>query len=69
MPQFYGIIFVDQFHTMKFNTSRKFLHLQPVPHPFDQLFYALVSNAPYTFTLVLLELVASAMHFHANNNC
>ena len=36
-----------------------------VPHPFDQLVYALVSYTPHAFTLVQLELVAilySATH-------
>ena len=32
-------------------------------YPFDQIAYALASYAPHAFTLVLLELVASAMHF------
>ena len=32
-------------------------------HTFDQLVYALVSYIPHAFTLVLLELVASAMLF------
>ena len=36
-----------------------------IAHAFDQLVYALVSYAPHAFTL---ELVASAMHFHAKNN-
>jgi len=31
-----------------------------IAHPFDQLAYALASYAPHAFTLVLLELVASA---------
>ena len=32
-------------------------------YAFDQLVYALVSYTPHAFTLVLLELVANAMHF------
>ena len=32
-------------------------------YSFDQLVYALVSYALHAFTLVLLELIASAMHF------
>ena len=34
-----------------------------IAHPCDQLAYALTSYAPHAFTLILLELVASAMHF------
>ena len=34
-----------------------------IAHTFDQLVYGLVSYTPHAFTLVLLELVASAMHF------
>ena len=34
-----------------------------IAHTFDQLVYALVSYTPHAFTLVLLELVASAMRF------
>ena len=34
-----------------------------IAHTFDQLVYALVSYTPHAFTLVLLELVASAMLF------
>ena len=34
-----------------------------IAHTFDQLDYALVSYTPHAFTLVLLELVASAMLF------
>ena len=34
-----------------------------IAHPFDQLAYTLASYASHAFTLVLLELVASAMHF------
>ena len=32
-----------------------------IAHTFDQLVYTLVSYTPHAFTLVLLELVASAM--------
>ena len=34
-----------------------------IARTFDQLVYALVSYTPHAFTLVLLELVASAMRF------
>ena len=34
-----------------------------IAHTFDQPVYALVSYTPHAFTLVLLELVASAMYF------
>ena len=34
-----------------------------IAHSFDQLVYALVSYTPHAFTLFLLELVATAMHF------
>ena len=40
-----------------------FIHVL-IAHTFDQLVvYALISYTPHAFTLVLLELVASAMHF------
>ena len=42
-----------------------------IAHPFDQLAYALASYAPHAFTLVLLELVASAFFMQATifNKC
>ena len=38
-----------------------------IAHTFDQLVYVLVSYTPHAFTLVLLELVASAMHFSSKH--
>ena len=50
-----------------------FMHyvLVLIAHLFDQLAYALASYAPHAFTLVLLELVASAFFMQATifNKC
>ena len=40
-----------------------YIMLVLIAHTFDQLVYALVSSTPHPFTLVLLELIATA-----NNN-